>query len=400
MSDHILSAIQMLEKLLTIPIIIAEEPTAILPDFEKSYCFHTEYQPMFTTLYLNDLIQKMEPFKLYELRDPLEISTIMFYIQDELVIIGPYATGEWKEMEAAQLLSALGISVTFLNPYKLYHSQFSIQRTDFVLHGASALIDIAYAYNQTIPVRYDYQMITSSSMRGKSDIAVMEKYSYDNVNQHYTTEDELLKAMEEGNEKMALNALTKLSSLPQSHSYLWNQHSGPASLRTMIRIGAKRSGLAPIVIDAICVDYAQKMNRSALTSSKNRSSELVREMVCELCQNIRKYNRSKYSSLIRKTVDYIELNLAQNLAIADCAQELEVSVGYLSKRFKKEINKTFTQYVMERRTEKAAELLRSSKLSIQDISAYVGYLDNNYFVKIFKAHYQMTPSEYRNKYLI
>ena len=33
---------------------------------------------------------------------------------------------------------------------------------------------------------------------------------------------------------------------------------------------------------------------------------------------------------------------------------------------------------------------------IQEISSYVGYPDNNYFVKVFKAQYGLTPSEYRS----
>lgn len=50
---------------------------------------------------------------------------------------------------------------------------------------------------------------------------------------------------------------------------------------------------------------------------------------------------------------------------------------------------------MAERTKKAAGLLSTTKHSIQDISTYVGYLDNNYFVKVFKSQYDMTPSDYR-----
>ena len=42
-------------------------------------------------------------------------------------------------------------------------------------------------------------------------------------------------------------------------------------------------------------------------------------------------------------------------------------------------------------------MLTGSDASVQQISAYVGYLDNNYFVKVFKKQYGMTPTEYRAK---
>ena len=40
-------------------------------------------------------------------------------------------------------------------------------------------------------------------------------------------------------------------------------------------------------------------------------------------------------------------------------------------------------------------MLKETALQIQEISAYVGYPDNNYFIKVFKKIYNMTPSEYR-----
>ena len=41
-------------------------------------------------------------------------------------------------------------------------------------------------------------------------------------------------------------------------------------------------------------------------------------------------------------------------------------------------------------------MLRDSSYPISEISSYVGYIDNNYFVKVFKKQYGMTPTEYRS----
>ena len=45
--------------------------------------------------------------------------------------------------------------------------------------------------------------------------------------------------------------------------------------------------------------------------------------------------------------------------------------------------------------EQAARLLRETDLFVSEISAYVGYPDNNYFAKAFKAQYGTTPSVWR-----
>jgi len=40
-------------------------------------------------------------------------------------------------------------------------------------------------------------------------------------------------------------------------------------------------------------------------------------------------------------------------------------------------------------------MLRETNLPVQEISSYVGYTDNNYFVKVFKKVMGKTPSDYR-----
>ena len=69
---------------------------------------------------------------------------------------------------------------------------------------------------------------------------------------------------------------------------------------------------------------------------------------------------------------------------------------YLSRLFKKEMGITLTAYIADLRTKKAAELLKTSMLSVAEIAMYVGYPDSNYFVKVFKKRYGMTPSAYRS----
>ena len=49
--------------------------------------------------------------------------------------------------------------------------------------------------------------------------------------------------------------------------------------------------------------------------------------------------------------------------------------------------------------ERAAELLRDPDIKILDISARIGYTDNNYFSKAFRNYYNLTPTEFRRKEL-
>ncbi len=51
--------------------------------------------------------------------------------------------------------------------------------------------------------------------------------------------------------------------------------------------------------------------------------------------------------------------------------------------------------IRQLRCGQAARLLRETDTPIAEISAYVGYPDSNYFIKVFKKTLGMTPSEYR-----
>ena len=98
---------------------------------------------------------------------------------------------------------------------------------------------------------------------------------------------------------------------------------------------------------------------------------------------------------IRKAVNTLRHNYSQNLSLNQLAEQVNMSPSHLSRTFSKEVGMSISQYVAALRCEEAASMLKNGDASIQEISAYVGYLDNNYFVKVFKRQYGMTPSEYR-----
>ena len=74
---------------------------------------------------------------------------------------------------------------------------------------------------------------------------------------------------------------------------------------------------------------------------------------------------------------------------------VHLSPYYFSKLFKEQTGENFIDYLTRTRLTHAATILRSTDLSIKEISAETGYQDANYFSRLFKRWYQCTPSEYR-----
>ena len=56
---------------------------------------------------------------------------------------------------------------------------------------------------------------------------------------------------------------------------------------------------------------------------------------------------------------------------------------------------TYKELLQKHRMETAARLLRRSDLTIQQISAQVGYENTSYFYRLFHERYGLSPREYR-----
>lgn len=72
-----------------------------------------------------------------------------------------------------------------------------------------------------------------------------------------------------------------------------------------------------------------------------------------------------------------------------------ISPFYLSRLLKQELNKTFVELLTEVRITEALKLLQDHSKTIREISKDVGYLNPNYFYKVFKKQTGMTVGEIR-----
>jgi YesN/AraC family two-component response regulator len=67
--------------------------------------------------------------------------------------------------------------------------------------------------------------------------------------------------------------------------------------------------------------------------------------------------------------------------------------------FKRTFKSSFTDYLSSVRITQAKSLLRDPDLTVKDVTYRVGYIDPNYFSRVFKKSEGMSPSEYRSHIL-
>ena len=119
-----------------------------------------------------------------------------------------------------------------------------------------------------------------------------------------------------------------------------------------------------------------------------------------MCEKIKQFRNDTHSMLVRQAVGYLEVNFNHPILLADLADYLNVTPAVLSRRFQEETGISVHQYLTNCRLKIAENLIATTDRQVRDIAAYVGIPDNNYFTKVFKAQYGVTPSEYRKKHRI
>lgn len=117
----------------------------------------------------------------------------------------------------------------------------------------------------------------------------------------------------------------------------------------------------------------------------------------QVCLKFKKagYDGLYFSPYVRRTIDYIEENYHNPITLDEITEYLNINRCYFCTIFKKETNKTFTQFLNEIRIEKSKKLLIETKQSILDIALQVGFNNANYFSMSFKKLTSKTPLQYR-----
>ncbi|MBO4887067.1 MAG: AraC family transcriptional regulator [Firmicutes bacterium] len=100
---------------------------------------------------------------------------------------------------------------------------------------------------------------------------------------------------------------------------------------------------------------------------------------------------------LRDMVNYIQTHYAEKVTIADISRAGKVGSSTCYDLFKKHLDTTPQNYLMDYRLEKSLELLNNPGLSITDIAFATGFGGASYFTECFRKHYHLTPSAYRAK---
>jgi AraC family L-rhamnose operon transcriptional activator RhaR len=94
----------------------------------------------------------------------------------------------------------------------------------------------------------------------------------------------------------------------------------------------------------------------------------------------------------------LDSQLAHYWTLKELADQLHLSPGYLLRLFKSSTGMPPMAYLARRRVETAAGLLLHTDQPVTQIGRSVGWPDQNYFARRFKAHFGLSATTYRSRF--
>jgi AraC-like DNA-binding protein len=105
-----------------------------------------------------------------------------------------------------------------------------------------------------------------------------------------------------------------------------------------------------------------------------------------------------YPDPVQRVKAYLAFHLHRPLRLTDVARDVAfISPGHLSRLLRERYGVGFQQYVQRERLERAARLLRTSRLPVKRVARRVGYADLSRFAQHFRRRFRITPRRYRDR---
>lgn len=164
---------------------------------------------------------------------------------------------------------------------------------------------------------------------------------------------------------------------------------------SLYRKSAQDNGIPPYLVQSL---YFQMFKDSERCTSYAAYVSLQMRMLTAYCDLCREYSTKEYSPIIRQIVNYIRLNLSQELDIQTLARNAGFSQTYITHKFKDEVGMPPVKFIQEQRIRLAKKMLATSDKPVSEIAMDVGVTDWSYFSRLFKKSTGKSPSEFRKLY--
>lgn len=131
---------------------------------------------------------------------------------------------------------------------------------------------------------------------------------------------------------------------------------------------------------------------------KNKSQIKAAAKLLEMCTNyiiLKEMLALRSTRVTEAAKEYIAENIAGEISVDDICKYAYISRTKLYEAFRRDCGIGIAAYIKEERLKYARELLRTTQLSVGEIAEKAGFSDYNYFSRVFKKRFGVSPYKTR-----
>ena len=130
---------------------------------------------------------------------------------------------------------------------------------------------------------------------------------------------------------------------------------------------------------------------------KKALREIHQQLIAEMGELVgfEQISNMPIEEVVSSVKEYIDKNYTKPIDFTMIARNLGFSLAYLSKSFTKHVGESPTRYLINIRIMEAKKLLKTTDMTIKQISDTLGYADQFCFSKSFKTNTGLSPNKYR-----
>ena len=125
-------------------------------------------------------------------------------------------------------------------------------------------------------------------------------------------------------------------------------------------------------------------------------AKLVFDLLSMLCApGEESLRQSPRAMLVHRVQSRIAASPPREIRIGDLAEDFNLSREHLSRIFREETGMPLQEYILDRRLQIAADLLRQTQLQVKEVAFRSGWSNYSIFARIFRQRFGCTPLEMR-----
>ncbi|MCG5102389.1 AraC family transcriptional regulator [Oceanobacillus alkalisoli] len=127
-----------------------------------------------------------------------------------------------------------------------------------------------------------------------------------------------------------------------------------------------------------------------------QSSEQSYSFIMKLTRHVLNSDNESWPKSVQKAILFIRQHYNKPISLEDIVKVTGMSKYHFTRLFQTSTQITPMKYVTKIRMEEAIKLLKNQNLTIDEIAYEVGYANGNYFNKVFRSFFGVSPGKYRN----